>query len=131
LGKFSFKLGQGQNMDNDYPLLRYGEVLLNKAEAVARLSGNFSNATTLTLVNQLRTRAGVPTFGSLTEGQLLAERGRELFQEALRRTDQIRFGDWGKAWWEKPAHNDSFKNLMPIPSEQLVANPSLTQNPGY
>ncbi|MFM7853493.1 MAG: RagB/SusD family nutrient uptake outer membrane protein, partial [Flammeovirgaceae bacterium] len=111
LGKFSFKIGQNPDMDNDFPLLRYGEVLLNKAEAVARLNGNnFSNATTLALVNQLRTRAGVPPFASMTEGQMLAERGRELFQEALRRTDLIRFGAWGQAWWEKPAHNDAFKN---------------------
>jgi hypothetical protein len=132
LGKFSFKVGQNPDMDNDFPLLRYGEVLLNKAEAVARLnSNNFSNATTLALVNQIRTRAGVSTFASMTEGQMLAERGRELFQEALRRTDLIRFGAWGQAWWEKPAHSDAFKNLFPIPAEQLVANPSLTQNPGY
>ncbi|MFM7859102.1 MAG: RagB/SusD family nutrient uptake outer membrane protein [Flammeovirgaceae bacterium] len=131
LGKFSFKRGQAQHMDNDYPLLRYGEVLLNKAEAVARLNNNFSHPTTLTLVNQLRKRAGVSDFTSLTEGGMLAERGRELFQEALRRTDLIRFGAWGGAWWEKPAHNNTFKNLMPIPSEQLVANQSLKQNPGY
>jgi hypothetical protein len=133
LGKFSFKLGQLPDMDNDYPLLRYGEVLLNKAEAVARLNNNFSNATALALVNQIRTRAGVPTLGTMTEGDMLAERGRELFQEALRRTDLIRFGAWGNAWWEKPAHNDAFKNLFPIPAEQ-IATPSsfpLTQNPGY
>ena len=136
LGKFSFKIGQNPDMDNDFPLLRYGEVLLNKAEAVARLNGNnFSNATALALVNQLRARAGVSAFASMTEGQMLAERGRELFQEALRRTDLIRFGAWGQAWWEKPAHNDAFKNLFPIPAEQITAsqgtpNP-LTQNPGY
>lgn len=136
LGKFSFRLGQTPDMNNDFPLLRYGEVLLNKAEAVARLNGNnFSNATTLALVNQLRARAGVRNYTTLTEGEMLAERGRELFQEALRRTDLIRFGAWGRAWWEKPAHNDAFKILFPIPNEQIQAeaqtrNP-LTQNPGY
>ncbi len=134
-GKFSFKLGQFQNMDNDYPLLRYGEVLLNKAEALARKNG-YGDATALALVNQIRTRAGVVPFGSLTEGTLLAERGRELFIEGLRRTDLIRFGAWGNAWWEKPAHSDAFKNLMPIPLEQINATSGdgankLTQNPGY
>lgn len=136
LGKFSFKIGQSPEMDNDFPLLRYGEVLLNKAEAVARLNGNnFSNPTTLSLVNQIRSRAGVADFTTMTEGDMLAERGRELFQEALRRTDLIRFGAWGNAWWEKPAHSDAFKILFPIPNEQMqaeaqTANP-LTQNPGY
>jgi hypothetical protein len=136
LGKFSFKIPQNSNMDNDYPLLRYGEVLLNKAEAVARLNGNnFSHATTLGLVNEIRERAGVDPFNSMTEGDMLAERGRELFIEALRRTDLIRFGAWGDAWWEKPAHSDAHKILFPIPLQQMqatapTANP-LVQNPGY
>lgn len=135
-GKFSFKLGQGNNMDNDFPLLRYGEVLLNKAEALARLNG-FGDGTALTIVNQIRTRAGATPFGTLTEGQLLAERGRELFVEALRRTDLIRFGAYQKAWWEKPSEGSTHTNLFPIPIEQMQLNNStgvvynLTQNPGY
>lgn len=134
LGKFSFKIGVTPDMDNDYPVLRYGEVLLNKAEAKARLSG-WNDAEVLMVVNQLRARAGVPAYTTLTEGEFLAERGRELFQEALRRTDLIRFGAWGRAWWEKPAHSDAFKILMPIPQEQINASQTstfkLTQNPGY
>ncbi len=134
LGKFSFKIGQNPDMDNDFPLLRFGEVILNKAEAQFRL-GNVGGA--VTTINAIRERAGVAPFtaATLTSGSLLAERGRELFQEALRRTDLIRFGAWGNAWWEKPAHNDTYKNLFPIPFEQMqaeatTANP-LTQNPGY
>jgi len=135
LGKFSFKIGQNNDMDNDYPLLRYGEVLLNKAEAQARLSGNFNHPTTLALVNEIRKRADVAEFLTMTEGQLLAERGRELFIEALRRTDLIRFGAWGNAWWEKPAHTDAHKVVFPIPLEQIQATAStanpLKQNTGY
>ncbi len=137
LGKFAFKIGQNNEMDNDFPLLRLGEVILNRAEAKARLGGGFNGAAGLTDVNLLRTRAGVTPFGSMTEGDLLAERGRELFQESLRRTDLIRFGEWGSAWWEKPAHSDTFKNLFPIPNEQIQATAAsapafrLTQNPGY
>jgi starch-binding outer membrane protein, SusD/RagB family len=131
LGKFNFKIGQIPEQDNDFPLLRLGEVLLNKAEAQFRKDG--SGAAT---INLLRARAGVAPLGALTEGVILAERGRELFQEALRRTDLIRFGAWSNAWWEKP--NTSGKPhqiLMPIPIEQInatagTANP-LTQNPGY
>ncbi len=132
LGKFSFKIGQNPDADNDYPLLRLGEVILNKAEALYRL-GQVGAAETE--VDKLRTRAGVGSIAPLTEGKLLAERGRELFQEALRRTDLIRFGAWGNAWWEKPAHNDPNKNLMPIPIQAINATAStankLTQNPGY
>ena len=134
MGKYSFKIGQLPAMDNDYVLLRYGELLLVKAEAAARLAGNWSDATTLSLVNQLRTRAGVSEFTTLSEEEFLAERGREVFQESLRRTDLIRFGRWGDAWWEKPAHGDEFKNIMPIPLDQInAADPAfpLTQNTGY
>lgn len=135
LGKFSFKLGQSPEMDNDFPLLRYGEVLLNKAEAIARLNGNWNDAEAVMLVNDLRTRAGVAPFTSMTEDDFLAERGRELFQESLRRTDLIRYGAWGDAWWEKSAHADPNKNLMPIPIEQINASAAetfpLQQNPGY
>jgi starch-binding outer membrane protein, SusD/RagB family len=135
LGKFRFKMGETPEMDNDYPVLRYGEVLLNKAEAIARSTGNWSHTDALGLVNQLRDRADVAPYTTMTEGEFLAERGRELFQEALRRTDLIRFGAWGDAWWEKPAHSDAYKNLMPIPLQQINASGTstyqLTQNPGY
>jgi starch-binding outer membrane protein, SusD/RagB family len=131
LGKFSFKIGQNPDMDNDYPVVRYAEVLLNKAEALARKNG-FGDGTALTLVNEIRDRADATPLGALTEGVLLAERGRELFQEGLRRTDLIRFGAWGNAWWEKPAHSDAHKVLFPIPFQQIqAALGSLTQNPGY
>jgi hypothetical protein len=139
LGKFSFKLGQLPDMDNDFPILRYGEVLLNKAEAASRLAGGGAiqpnNATALALVNQIRARAKVPALSSLPADVFLAERGRELFQESLRRTDLIRFGQWGKAWWEKPAHNNANLNVFPIPNDQIIASGAetnkLTQNPGY
>lgn len=134
-GKFSFKTGQSPNMDNDYPLLRYGEVLLNKAEALCRKNADWNNGDARAIINQLRTRAGVSTFGTTTEADYLAERGRELFLESLRRTDLIRFGKFGIAWWEKPAHNNANLNLFPIPFNQIQASQSetnkLTQNPGY
>lgn len=134
-GKFSFKIGQSQHADNDFPLLRYGEVLLNKAEALQRLNG-FNDGTALSIVNQIRTRAGATPFVSMTEGQMLAERGRELFVEALRRTDLIRFGVYGNAWWEKPVDaNAANHTVMAIPIEQIqAAAPSaypLVQNLGY
>ena len=132
-GKFAFKNGQKNDADNDFPLLRYGEVLLNKAEAQMRL-GNSAGA--LTLVNQIRARAGASALTTLTEGVMLAERGRELFVEALRRTDLIRFGVYGNAWWEKQVDPNAANHIiMAIPIEQMQASAStafpLKQNPGY
>ncbi|MDZ7649944.1 MAG: RagB/SusD family nutrient uptake outer membrane protein [Cytophagales bacterium] len=51
-------------MDNDFPLLRVGEVMLNRAEAAARLGGGFNGAAALPDVNLLRARAGVAALGS-------------------------------------------------------------------
>ena len=133
MGKFSFKMGQRPDMDNDYTLLRYADVLLMKAEAVARQNSNWSDPTTLLLVNQVRERANASTLTSLTEEEFLAERGREMFQESIRRTDLIRFNAWGNPWWEKPGHSADYKNVMPIPLPQIQATTdgSLTQHPDY
>ncbi|TVZ58672.1 putative outer membrane starch-binding protein [Flavobacteriaceae bacterium MAR_2010_105] len=129
LGKFSFRQGQRDNMDNDYPIIRLGDMYLIRAEADARVAGNWNMA--LTDVNTIRARAGVPALGSLTADTFLAERGREMFMEVTRRQDLIRFGKFNQAWWEKPA-SQAFRNVFPIPQEQIDASGgTLTQNPGY
>jgi tetratricopeptide (TPR) repeat protein len=135
-GKFSFKQGQKPDMDNDFPLLRYTEVLMNKAEALFRKNG-FGDADGLTLVNQVTQRSWpTKTWTTITEGDLLAERGREFFVEAMRRTDLIRFGHYGDSWWENSG-DDNFPNhlIMAIPQEQmnasLITTQPLEQNPGY
>ena len=115
-------------MNNDYPIVRLGDLHLIHAEAVSRDAGDWSLA--LPEVNAIRARAGVSAMSSITADQFLAERGREMFQEASRRTDLIRFGQWGGTWWEKGASAE-YRELMPIPTEQLTANSNLTQNPGY
>lgn len=134
-GKFSIKIGQHNDADNDFPLLRYGEVLLNKAEALQRLNG-WGDGEALGLVNEIRERAKATPFTSMTEGDMLAERGRELFIEGLRRTDLIRFGAYGNAWWEKEVDPQAANHrIMAIPIEQINAASStaypLKQNPGY
>jgi len=135
-GKFTIKEGAYDNADNDMPLLRYGEVLLNKAEALMRLNNDWSDPTAVALVNQLRKRAGADEFTTMTEGDMLAERGRELFIEAHRRTDLIRFNVYQNAWWEKSVDPQAANHiLMAIPVEQMLASSStpfpLVQNPGY
>jgi len=128
ISKYEYESGSQQHMNNDFALYRYSEILMNKAEAMWRMNSGSQEA--LDLVNMIRTRAGVAPFASLTEDNLLAERGRELCFEAKRRTDLIRFDKWGDEWWEKGASED-FKKLMPIPADQLVLNTNLQQNPGY
>lgn len=127
--KFSFEALGRQDMNNDYPIVRLGDVHLLRAEARARAAGDWNLS--LPDVNALRARANVAPLGTIDADGFLAARGREMFQESSRRTDLIRFGKFQDSWWEK-TNSDSFKNLMPIPVEQLNASEgTLTQNPGY
>lgn len=135
-GKFSIKFGAYNDQDNDMPLLRYAEVLLNKAEAIMRLNDDWNDADAVALVNEIRVKRGATPFPSMTEGDMLAERGRELFVEAHRRTDLIRFNAYHLAWWEKSVDPKADVHiLMAIPVDQMLASSStdhpLEQNPGY
>lgn len=128
LSKYEYEIGTVNSMSNDFAVYRYGEILLNKAEAMYRMNAGSGEA--LDLVNMIRSRAKLGGFAALDDDNLLAERGRELCFEAKRRPDLIRFGKFNDAWWEKSASED-FKTLMPIPAEQISLNPNLVQNPGY
>lgn len=137
VGKWEYKLGARNTLDNDFPIYRYAEVLLMKAEALWRKDNN--DATALALVNQVRARAFDPdqplvslgTPGDAYPGPVfLQELGREFFAEGKRRQDLIRFNKYNAAWDFKPA-SDPTKNIFPIPAPQIVANPNLGQNPGY
>ena len=129
MGKFSFSLFGRQNMNNDYPIIRLGDIHLVRAEARARVAGDWGLA--LPDVNALRIRAGVAVLGSIDSDGFFDARGREMFQESSRRQDQIRFGKFQDTWWEK-TNSDAYRTVYPIPQAQIdAAGGSLTQNPGY
>lgn len=119
IGKYEIKMGAKENLSNDLPLFRLTDFYLVKAELLIRLGGNGDD-----WINPIRTRAGVAPWSGATLEQLLAERGRELYCEGLRRQDQIRFGTWENAWWEKLAHGLSLRTF-PIPKWATDANPNL------
>ncbi len=135
LGKYSFKQFGRPDMDNDYVVVRLGELHLNRAEALARLAGDWSAADQLGDVTAIRARAGLAPLSPITADSFLEERGREMFQETSRRTDQIRFGKFTgpeSTWQFKSSPSDDTRKLFPIPFEQIQASGgTLTQNPGY
>lgn len=131
-------------VDTDYPVFRLADVYLMYAEGVLRGGTTGDAATALGYVNALRQRAYGNTTGNITSGQLtldfiLDERARELYWEGHRRTDLVRYGKFTGGtylwpWKGKVAEGTataSYRDLYPIPSNDLGANPTLKQNPGY
>jgi len=146
--KFTNKTSAGANgaqsgmVDTDFPIFRLADAYLIFAEAHIR-GGGGTDVAALGYLNALRERA----FGNTTADfaalppvdTVLAERGRELMFEAQRRTDLVRFGMFsgGNYLWAWKGGTPggqavgTFRDLYPLPANELIANPNLQQNPGY
>lgn len=132
----------GDIVDTDFPMFRLSDTYLMYAEAFIR-GGGGSAANAVTYINQLRARAYGNATGNINQADLtldfiLSERSRELFWEAHRRTDLIRFGqfsDQGIWPWKgnvpQGSTTSAFRNLMPLPATDLGINTNLQQNQGY
>ena len=128
----------GRNQSNDLPLIRYADILMIKAEAITRGATATKGDTPLSLFNQIRSYVTAPTIDhnpSLDE--IYEERGREFFDENLRRIDMIRFGHFEDEYgFHKQgfqnAKFDKFRRIFPLhKANQLDTNPTWKQNPGY
>jgi starch-binding outer membrane protein, SusD/RagB family len=128
-GKYEIQRGNaGVDQDNDFVIFRIADVYLMRGEAYFRL-GN--EALALEDINFIRAiRDAAPFASPLTADMILAERGRELAFEYHRRQDLIRFDAFTKAHQFKPV-TEKFRELFPIPFNQMSLNPNLQQNPGY
>ena len=131
----------GTFVDTDFPLFRLADVYLMYAEADLRVDNDLSDDG-LSKLRALRTRAhntNVLSKQDATLDYILDERSRELYWEAHRRQDLIRFGKYTGGtynWaWKGNGSNGialpSYFNVYPIPTASMAANPNLTQNPGY
>jgi hypothetical protein len=132
------------HVDTDYPMFRLADAYLMYAEAILRGGSGGDSNEALDLINDLRERAYGDASGNITSGDLtldflLDERVRELYFEATRRVDLIRFGKFTGSSYLWPWKGDikegqgieDFRVIFPIPASDLLANPSLKQNPGY
>jgi hypothetical protein len=124
------------NSPMNFPVLRYADVLLMKAEALNEL-GRTSEAEAP--LNEVRTRAGLPVVTGLSKDafreKVLVERRMELAFEGQRWFDLIRVdnGQYAIDFLHSIGKtNMTTKHLLfPIPQKEIDANPNLTQNPGY
>ncbi|MDR3678412.1 MAG: RagB/SusD family nutrient uptake outer membrane protein [Flavipsychrobacter sp.] len=126
----------------DWPInfivTRYTDILMLKAECILHGSGA---GDVDGIVNQVRTRAGLPNISGVTLPVLLEERRREFMAEGLRWHDLVRSGNVVSIMQAWIAADDVQKRIQPfqtnyiiypIPQSEMDVKPGLyTQNPGY
>ncbi|MHB1922142.1 MAG: RagB/SusD family nutrient uptake outer membrane protein [Chitinophagaceae bacterium] len=121
----------------DFPVLRYADVLLMESEALNELGNTVEAEGPL---NQVRQRAGLgPIATGLSQidfrSAVLHERRIELAFEGQRWFDLIRVdnGQYGLDFLHSIGKVNATRKflLLPIPQQEIDANPNLTQNPGY
>ncbi len=134
---------QGNGSANDYPVIRYADVLLMYAEAENEL-GNAAEAHTY--INMVRKRARwdgtverstVPDYANLSQ---------EAFRAAVLEERRLEFVAEGQRWFDlarthtletlvpiaKPGIVPQPKHyLFPVPQREIDLNPNLKQNEGY
>nr|WP_068888784.1 RagB/SusD family nutrient uptake outer membrane protein [Pedobacter panaciterrae] len=122
---------------NDIPVIRYADILLSRAEALNELNG--SNTETISLINQIRVRAGLDEvkqadFADKDElrDQIIKERGWEFYCEGLRREDLIRTGKFIPGALARGVTNAKPHHVLyPIPQQAMDSDSKLVQNTGY
>jgi hypothetical protein len=142
--------------DNNWPVLRYSDVLLMLAESINEVSG--PNAEAYDYLNQVRKRAGLAGLDGLSKEAfrtaVLNERRVELAFENHRWFDLQRTLTPSQLTAFMNAHGaqekanptvvrggiafnaldyvySDFEYYLPIPAPQILINKNLTQNPGY
>ncbi len=135
--KYEIQPGTTGDMNNDWVMFRYSEVIYNKAEALMRKNGGKATQEVVDMINSVRQRSfkaedwekAKYTTATLTMDEFLAEKGREFAFEGIRRTDLVRFNKFvTTSWWDKTASNEPKRNIFPIPQRQLDANANLSPN---
>lgn len=157
-GIFSYKVrytkdGQNSgpyNSHTNFRYMRYAEVLLLAAEAHVK-NNNAGKATEY--VNQIRTRAQLPSLSTVTMDDIKIEKRLELCYEHVRFMDLVRWGDaatalatkgqkigvftsdgvWNPEGYDNP--RAGFKadkhELYPFPRTEMTVNTLIKQNQGY
>jgi len=125
-------------IDNDFPIYRYADLLLLKAEAEIILGTDPSNE-----INAVRARAYGANYNAATIGYpnqpidanpreaLLQERLYEFIFEGKRWYDLVRMDPAGSYVFEHTTATQAYQLLWPIDVAALTNNPDLVQNPGY
>jgi hypothetical protein len=121
----------GYGFDHNVRILRYADVLLMYAEAVARGAAEYTkaNMNAQSAFDWVRDRAGLAPAG-LSVDAVLDERRAEFALEEDRFPDLVRTGK-AAAVLAASGFKSGTHELFPIPAQQRQLNPNLNQNNGY
>jgi hypothetical protein len=141
--KFLGAYTNGQGAEDNWPVLRYADVLLMYAEALNEV-GFQPDGDAFKHLNTVRTRAGLPALSSTSADSRYRISDQPAFRLAVETERRLELAFEGHRWFDlvrtgralevlkmkKPIKE--FQLLMPIPQQQLDINPkTLKQNPGY
>ena len=126
---------QAADSEINFHIIRYADLLLMYAEVLNEVNGG-PTAAAYEAVNAVRNRAGLPDLpGGLSQqaffDAIVQERRIELFLEAHRTWDLVR---WGMAPDVLGTTNGFVANRherLPVPQTELDTNPLMEQHPAY
>nr|WP_321522838.1 RagB/SusD family nutrient uptake outer membrane protein [uncultured Macellibacteroides sp.] len=132
-GPFSHTLGLFMN--NSVAEIRLAEIYYSLAECKYKAGDKVGAAKLLDAVRKRNFPSAAWTAQSyeanlakLTDQEFIDEWGREFLGEHRRRTDLIRWGRFGDAWWDKEQDKtDKDYEVFPIPSRIVNSNPMIKQ----
>ncbi|TLP71844.1 RagB/SusD family nutrient uptake outer membrane protein [Maribacter sp. ACAM166] len=127
---------QGSSHGNDFPSIRYADILLSKSESLNELNG--PNQESVDLVNLIRNRAELADvlLGDFPDKEsfrvhILDERRWEFWYEGKRRRDLLRMDKYLESASSRGINVEEKHKLFPIPQVEIDANQLMVQNPGY
>lgn len=116
----------GRSLAINMPLMRYADVLLMNAEV---LNAQGKSAEAMVLVNQLRTKRGMPSLNISGKqpvfDQIVHERVMEFTLEGNRFYDLRRWGLLEKSMKDAGRSYSSDKAFYPVPLKETINNPNL------
>jgi len=139
-------LGQGVSDEIATPakqnivLIRLADIMLLRAEALNQIGGEANKTEALTLLNTIRTRAGLAPFATEAdavtmygdlESAILHERSVELCFEGHRWFDLVRTGKAISTMGPINGLSDEDNLVWPVHQNSLNKNPNMTQNSFY
>ena len=133
--------GSWQGAHNNWKIFRYADLLLMYAEAENEVNGGSQDA--INALNEVRARVNMPAASGLGQADLRQairdERVKELAIEGNRFFDLLRWGIAADRFEQNPEFRSNSQGVfirgkdeyLPIPNQDVQANPNLIQNPGY